>query len=225
MKRTKPTINRKLFTALLTPMLLISTAAFAYAHWYDSVYKNVKMHVGCVLAGVITYKVLSPWDDDLIEKWPPDTGDIFTDTISISTKIFPGWYVWIGFIIQNQGTLPALVNAPSYEVNDPAGVWNYFIHDEYCYGQVIGGKSYGWPREDVPQNVYAWVKLAPQKPWHVKPPPSGDITPPVYLEAYGPHTKNSMPMWLFLKLREDCPITNPFTIEIKIIVHAVLALP
>jgi len=222
MNKMKPIINTKLLIALLIPLLLIPTSAFAYAHWYDSVYKNVKMHVGCVEAKCKTYKVLSPYNDKLIERWPSDEeleamGG--TSTISISTKIFPGWYVWIGFIIQNQGMFPVLVDIPDYEVSDPEGVWDWFIHKEYFYGQIIDGESYGWPRKDVPREVYASVKLK------TPPPPPGDIPPPVYLEAYGPHTKNSMVMWIFLKLREDCPITDPFTIEISIIVTATMAIP
>jgi len=210
----------------LIPILLIPTSAFAYAHWYDSTYKNVKMHVGCVKATIVTFKVLSPWNDKLIQTWPPNNpdGDIFTDMIIISTKVFPGWYVWIGFIIQNQGMLPVLVDIPDYDVSDPAGVWDWFIHKEYFYGQLIDGKSYGWPREDVPREVYASVKLRPAK-GAVLPPPPNNIPPPVYLEAYGPHTKNSMAMWIKLQLRNDCPIPAPFTIEIKITVHAILALP
>ena len=147
-----------------------------------------------------------------------------TTTISISTKIKPGWYAWIGFIIQNQGTLPVQVNEPMYEVSDSDGVWAWFLHNEYFYGQTIDGVSYGWPRKDVPQNVYASVKLK-GTPGAVLPPPPGNIPPPVYLEAYGPKTKNSMALWIFLKLREDCPITDPFEIKIEIIVAAALALP
>ncbi len=212
----------KMFTLLVVPLLLIPLFSVGFAHWYDSVTKQYKMHVGCVDAKIITYKVLSPWDDELIDKWPPE--DLMpTETISLTTKVFPGWYCWIGFIIQNQGHFPTWISEPYYYVDNPE-VWSWFMHTEYYYGQLIDGTSYGWPREDVPQDVYAMVKLKPKQPMHVPPPPPGNISSPVYLEAYGPHTKNSMVMWIFLKLSEECPLED-FDVQLSLTITAVIAYP
>jgi len=214
--------NSKLIPAIFIPMIFIAMSGYTYAHWTDSVFKDYRMHVGCVDTEIKTYKVLSPYNDDLIDTWPPDGP---TRTLSISAEnVFPGWYAWIGFIIQNQGTLPALIHAPTYRVSDGVGIWDWFIHEEYFYGQIIDGTSYGWPRNDVPRSVYADVKLNPKNPQHVAPPPPDDIPSPVYLEAYDGHTKNSMVMWIFLKLREDYPIPGPFELSIEIIVAATPAL-
>jgi len=224
-------INHKLITALLIPMLLIPMAGFGYAHWTDSVTKQIKMHVGCFEVEIKTYKILSPWDDELIERWPSDDeleAMDGTSTIWFSTHIFPGWYAWVGFIIQNQGMFPARVDAPTYEVEDPNNIWTWFIHDEYYYGP--------WPRNDVPKGIYDHVFVQSKKhlgeplpPNAVPPPPPGNVPPPIYLEVYneiaGPTSKDSMVMWIFLKLREDCPITPPFYIKISITVTATLAIP
>jgi len=216
--------NSKMLALLIIPLLLIPIFGVGSAHWYGSVTKQYKMHVGCTDAQIGTYKVLSPWNDDLIQRWPPD--DLMpTKTISISTRVFPGWYCWIGFVIQNVGQFPVWIDEPQFQVNDPEGVWAWFIHMEYFYGQIIDGTSCGWPRNGVQEeDVYENVKLKPKQPKHVAPPPPGDIASPVYLEAYGPHTENSMAMWIFLQLREDCPLDG-FELQISITITATMALP
>lgn len=216
-------INAKMLTLLIIPLLLIPIVSLGSAHWYDSVLKQYKLHVRYPDSKIITYKVLVPCGEKLLQTWPPDD-QMPTKTVSFTTKIFPGWYCWVGFIIQNQGLYPVLISAPTYQVVDPNGVWPWFQHTEYYYGQIIDGKSYGWPREDVSQNLYAWVKIKQEQPWHVKPPPLGNISSPVYLEAYGPHTKNSMVMWIYLKLPNNCPLTN-FKIQISITITSTIAPP
>ena len=126
--------------------------------------------------------------------------------------------------IQDQGYFPVWISEPQYNVIDPGGVWPWFTHTEYYYGQKIDGTSYGWQRPDVPQNVYAYVKLKPNQPWLVAPPPPGNISSPVYLEAYGPHTKNSMVMRIKLQLSKNCPI-NKFQIQISLTITSAMASP
>jgi len=233
--------NPKLVTALLIPLLVISMAGFAYSHWTDSVKKNYYMHVGCTEAEIKTYKLLSPWSDDLIDKWPSDDeleAMHGTTMITFSTYIGPGWYVWIGFIIQNQGMFPARIDPPTYQVTDPDNIWGWFIREEYYYGQIIGGTTYGWPRNDVPKGLYDHVHVLTIKqiekgktlpPNAVDPPPPSDVPPPVYLEPYteiaGSTSKDSMIMWIFLQLDPAYPSEDPFSIEISIIVTAELAFP
>ena len=213
----------KMFALLIIPLLLIPIIAVGSAHWYDYVYKQYKMHVGRVDSEIITYKVLVPCGEKLTQVWPPDD-KMPTKTITISTKVYPGWYCWIGFIIQNQGYFPVWISEPKYDVIDPSHVWPWFTHTEYYYGQKIDGTSYGWERPDVPQSVYAFVKIKKTQPWHVLPPPPGNIPPPVYLEAYGPHTKNSMVMWIKLKLSNNCP-SNNFQIQISLTITSTMASP
>jgi len=232
-------MNPRIATALLIPLLLIPMAGFSYAHWSDSVFKQYKMHYRCVETGIITYKLLSPWNDDLIEMWPSDAeletmGS--TTTITFSTSIGPGWYVWIGFIIQNLGRVPVWIDAPTYDVNDTDNIWSWFNHEEYYYGQTIDGTSYGWPRNDVPKGLYDHVyvqsqqqmqKGKPLPPHAVPPPPPGDIPPPIYLEAYGSasgeHPMDSMITWIKLELDPDYPSEEEFGIEISVIITVTMA--
>ncbi|MDH5770750.1 MAG: hypothetical protein OEZ25_05640, partial [Candidatus Bathyarchaeota archaeon] len=100
-------MNTKILVVLMIPLLLISMGAYSYAHFTDSVVKKYKLHVKCFMVEIKSYKAVSRFDDDLITKNPPD--DVLeamggTTTISLSTnKAFPGWYVWVGLLIQNEG--------------------------------------------------------------------------------------------------------------------------
>ncbi|MEM3459019.1 MAG: hypothetical protein QXN36_00310 [Candidatus Bathyarchaeia archaeon] len=208
------TPKTKMLTLLVIPLLLIPIVSVGAAHWYDTITKQYKLKVGRLDTKIISYKILTPCDV-YISKWPPDC-QMPTKTISISTKVFPGWYCWIGLKIQNFAPVPVCIDGPTFNVYDPNGVWQYFIHQEYYYGQVIDGTSYGWSPTDVPQNVYAWVKLNPNQPWQVAPPPPGNITGPVTLEAYGPHTKNTMIMWIFLKLPKNIDLNTCKGFKLKI---------
>ena len=224
-------INHKLYSAILIPMLLIPLASFGYAHWTDSVTKQIKLHVGCFEAEIKTYKILCPWDDELIIKWPSDDeleAMHGTSRITFSTHIFPGWYAWVGFIIQNQGMFPGEVNAPDYEVEDPDDIWSWFIHEEHYYGP--------WPRNNLPKEVYAKVFVQSKKhlgeplpPNAVLPPPPGNVGPPVPIDVYneiaGPTSEDSMVMWIKLQLDPDYPSEDPFHIEISIVVSATMDIP
>lgn len=232
-------INHKLITALLVPLLLMPMAGFAYSHWTDSVKKNYYMHVRYPEAEIKSYKLLSPWE--ILWKWPSDAeleAMDGTTIITFSAIIRPGWYVWIGFIIQNQGAFPVWIDAPTYEVTNDSDISDWFIHDEYYYGQVIEGTSYGWPRPDVPQGIYEHVfvqsiqqirKGKPLPPNAVDPPPPGDIPPPILLEPYneiaGRTSKDSMVMWIFLQLDENYPYTDEFSVEISVIITPTPATP
>jgi hypothetical protein len=215
----------KMLTFVVIPLLLIPMFGVGAAHWYDYITKQYKLKAGYLNTQIISYKVLIPCSEVLIKTCPSDS-QMPTKTISITTKVFPGWYCWIGLKIQNQGNLPVFIDGPQYQINDPSGVWQYFTHSEYYYGQIVNGTSCGWSPTDVPENVYAMVKLKPQVPQQVAPPPPGNIPPPVRLSAYGPHTWNTMIMWIYLKLPKDSTPSHcyyNFKLQICITITATMA--
>ena len=206
--------NPKILVALLIPILFISMGAYSYAHFTDTVVKKYKLHVKCFMVEIKSYKAVSRYDDDLITKNPPD--DVLeamggTTTISLSTnKAFPGWYVWVGLLIQNQGGFTAQVNTPIYNINDPAGVG---VHtEEYCYGP--------YKQDEFVSAAWGGVRW---KDLEASGPPPGGSPPPMVLEPYGGAYENKMVMWIYIQLLDLNGPPGDFTINIEITINVTAA--
>ncbi|MDH5266397.1 MAG: hypothetical protein OEW62_01820 [Candidatus Bathyarchaeota archaeon] len=208
--------NPKILVTLLIPILFISMGAYSYAHFTDTLVKKYRLHVNCFTVEIKSYKAVSRYDDDLITKYPPD--DVLkamggTTTISLSTnQAFPGWYVWVGLLIQNQGGYTAQVNAPIYDINDPAGIG---VHtEEYCYGPFTHGEFVA-----ADQTVWGGIRW---KDLEESGPPPGGSPPPMVLEPYGKAYQNKMVMWIYIQLLdlngppEDFKITLEITIDVTL---------
>ena len=218
--------NAKVLTALLIPLLLISLGAYSYAHLTDSVVKKYKLHVKCFTVQIKSYKAVSRYDDDLIYKDPPD--DVLeamggTTTVSLSTHnaFLPtkpsgkGWWVWVGLLIQNQGSFPANVTTPDYDINATAGVGIYT--EEYFYGPYTQGDFVS-----VDHTVWGGIRW---KDLEADGAPPGDVPPPILLEPYGDAYKNKMVLWIYLELIDLDGPTYEFYVEIKITVSTVAVFP
>ena len=211
----KPT-NTKLFAAILVPMLLIPLAGFGYAHWTDSVTKQIKFHVGYVDATIKSYKCLSEFNDDSIKREPPEdkVPAEGTKTIRIWTEsAFPGWWVWIGLLIQNQGPFPVKVDIPEYNVTMVPPNSVEYTTEEYFYGPYT---NQGWQtaKETVWDHV-TWKYLKENGA------PPGNVTSPITLEQYGPSNEDRMVLWIKLEIIDG---TEDFELTIEMTLHAVLNL-
>jgi len=203
--------NAKILVALLIPLLLISLGSYSYAHFTDTVAKKYKLHVRCFIVEIKSYKAVSRYDDDLIDKYPPD--DVLeamggTTTISLSTdKAFPGWYVWVGLLIKNQGSFPANVTTPIYDISATDGVSVYT--EEYFYGPYTHGDFVS-----VDHTVWGGIRWKDLEAYGA---PPGNVPPPILLEPDGDAYKNKMVMWIYLELLNGH--TDYFTVQIKISVN------
>lgn len=207
--------DTRILSALLVPLLLISISAYSYAHFTDTVVQKYKLHVQCFTVHIKSYKVVSRYDDDLIDKYPSEDELERMDgttTLEISTDTaFPGWWVWIGLLIQNQGNVPANVTTPIYEISDPAGVGVYT--EEYFYGPYTHG-------DFVSVDHIVWGKVR-WKDLEENGAPPGYVPPPVTLEPEGQAYENKMVLWIYLELL-DGP-TNGFDIQIRIAINITAA--
>jgi len=169
--------RKKLFTILIIPILLMPMASLTYAHLTASVEKKYKFYLSFPLIEIGSYKVLSKYDDCLIQKWLQD------NTLTIQTRVFPGWYAWIGLILHNAGDQPCEVYAPIYNVYDPNNVWQYFTHTEYFYGPYDKG-------EFATADPKVWDGLK----WWQLPPKVDPVDPPIMLEYC-----HKLVLWIKLK--------------------------
>jgi hypothetical protein len=205
--------NGRILTALLVPLLLISMSGYSYAHFTDTVVKKYKLHVKCFIVEIKSYKVVSRYNDDLISTYPPD--DLLeqwdgTTTISISTDTaFPGWWVWIGLLIQNQGGFPASVTTPIYDIDSSDGVKVYT--EEYFYGPYTHGDFVS-----VDHTVWGGVKWKDLEKYGA---PAGNVSQPVPLEPAGDANLDRMVLWIYLELQNIDGTPDEFTVEIKITVN------
>lgn len=208
----------KLLTALIIPLLLISLSAYSYAHFTDTVMKRYKLHVQCAVIEIKSYKAVSRYDDDLIQKYPPD--DLLeamggTSTISLSTdQAFPGWYVWVGLLIHNQGSFPGNVHAPIYSIEATDGIEAYT--EEYFYGPYTKG--------EFAQHSDVWGKVR-WKDLEAYGAPPGNVPPPILLEPDGDAYQNKMVLWIYLELRETNGPTDSFTVHIEITINVEALVP
>lgn len=209
--------NAKIITAILIPIMFISITSYAYAHWTDSVTKKYNLKVRCTQTKIKTYKVLTDWvDDEHIIRIPSDEElDAMggTYTLRISTdRACPGFDVWIGFMLHNQGILPERVYPPTFTVTqDPPDSVSYEF-SSFTYGIFSGGDF---------TDYYAASKGFSRKRFRdVLDPSTGIIgkTPidlPVVIEPC-----NKLVMWNYFKLIDG---PQDFTIQIEFAVHTEFA--
>lgn len=206
--------NAKIITLIIIPMLLICMGSYVYAHWTDNVFTKYKFHFKCVETEIKSYKVLTEhkYNDDKITVYPNSTeleqmeG---TSTLQISSIIpEPGWYIWIGLVIHNQGTPPVQVDTPTYEFSDPNGISDWFTHDEYFYGPFTKGEF-----ATADPHVWDGIKYYELPPDY---PEAEQI--PVPLE----HCEKLV-LWIKLQLSPEYPGNMDFSLQIAIILNVSLA--
>jgi hypothetical protein len=207
--------NAKIITAIIIPMLFISMGGYVYAHWTSSVFKKYKFHICWPDAEITSYKALTNpgSDDDEIIVYPNSTeleqmGG--TSTLQISAIIpEPGWYVWIGLVIHNQGTPPVQIETPIYQFDDPNSISNWFTHTEFFFGPFTNGEF-----ANIKDDPRVWDGIKCDE----LPPSYPQATPPVRLE----HCEKLI-LWIKLQLSPDYTGSMEFTLQIAIKLAATLA--
>lgn len=216
----KNVTNIKIITAILIPMVLISTASYGYAHWTDSITKRYKLHVRCTQTKIKTNKVLTDWvDDQYIIKIPSDLELEAMDgtyTLSISTnRACPGFDVWIGFMLHNQAEREAngaeMVYPPIFTVTqDPPNSVSY-EYSSFTYGIFSQGDF---------TDYYAGIN---RKNFRDALDPSKGIVDKTPIDPPLPRVIepcNKLVIWTYLKIIDGHP---EFTVQIEIAVHTEFA--
>lgn len=201
--------NRSVLT-LLIPLMLILLSSLVYATWQDNVTKTCNITAGKVDIEIGSWKrrIENDWVNTITITQPDE------DNLEISAEVSPGWYIWIGLIIHNKGTLPVMIDLPTYTIIDSYEVWNYFTHKEYFYGPYHIGDEYV-------RQVWDGIILAQFDPEQgvigVTPIPYGDF--PIQLDPC-----HKLIAWEYLYFSEgytgDC-----FTIQITVTYTATQAVP
>lgn len=143
-----------LFMALA---VTLSIVGFSYAHWQDMIYINSSVKMAHILIDIKSEKVLMSKE---VEKYSSVTYEVSPDrhTIAIySENLKPSWYIWVGLVMQNQGTLPGEIKTPIYSYDPPDGWEDYFETAEYFYGPYPEDTGFGdletWGRVKIDEQL------------------------------------------------------------------------
>jgi len=121
---------------LALPILLttaLSMIGFAYAHWSESIFINGTVNMGSLTVVFSTYEPPMCWDKDDLTKdvaettcWydnlvtdPHTSKEGYTKMWVVISNGYPSYWVHCTFILQNIGTIPAMID--SLVFSDPEG--------------------------------------------------------------------------------------------------------
>jgi len=149
----------KLSAIFMTLAIVLSIAGFTYAHWSDTIRINGTVKMAHILIDIKSEKVLISrnvkkyYSSSVCYEVSPD---LHTLTI-YSKNLGPCWWIWVGLVMQNQGTLPGKMKPPVYSF-EPSDGWNdYFETKEYFYGPYPEETGFGtlevWGKVEIDKQL------------------------------------------------------------------------
>ena len=202
-----------LFMALA---VTLSIAGFTYAHWTDTVQIQGKVKVAHIRMTIISYKNLT---SNYIEKYSTITSELSADGHVLTlrcTNLKPCWFVWIGLVLQNTGTLPAKLKPPVYSYDPPDSWEDCFENTEYFYGPYPEETGFG--QLEVWSNVKVDRELLSDGTTTFITPPTATSPPPFEPIPVEPDEK--VVIWIWIHVLPDVPPTamgKTVTIDITIV--------
>lgn len=129
----------------LVTTITLAIIGFTYAHWTETIRINGTVKVAHILVNINSEKVLM--SNDVKRNYQSSVSwEVSPDkhTLAInSTNLGPCWYIWVGLVVQNQGSLPGKIKPPEYTY-DPSDSWgNHFETTEYFYGSYPEETGFG----------------------------------------------------------------------------------
>ena len=205
-------MRNKIYALFMISVIILSMAGLTYAHWADSIYIYGRVKMAHIRLTITSYKNLTSKSvmgySTIISELSED-GHTLT---LICTGLRPSWFIWIGLVTQNQGSLPANVKPPQYSFEGPDGFHDYFETAEYFYGPYPKNTGYG--------NLEVWgnVKVSDDGPLK----PDGTVTfqtdpndPP-----FAAQPLEKVVIWIWIHVRSDLP-SNAQGKSIKLYINIV----
>jgi len=135
--------TNKISALFMILAITLSIIGITYSHWADTVRIEGKVKMAHILIDIKSEKVLMSKD---VQKYSSVTYEVSPDkhTLSIySENLKPCWYIWVGLVMQNQGTLPGKIKSLEYIFEDSDGFEDYFETAEYFYGPYPENTGFG----------------------------------------------------------------------------------
>jgi len=185
----------KISALLLTFAVILSIVGLTYAHWSDTVQIEGTVKMAHIRVGIKSEKVLMSKD---IQKYSTVTYTVSPDEHSMaiySKNLKPCWYIWVGLVLQNQGTLLGRIKPPEYSFEDPDGFKDYFETTEYFYGPYPEETGFGTLEE------WGKVKIGEQ----LLPDGTVTFTKPSTPVPFDIDPTEKAIMWIWIHCRADLP--------------------
>ena len=148
-------MNKKLYAALILPLMLMPLMSFGYAHWSDTVTKKYKLHSGTVEIEIIQWHIDSCTSYDV-----NCNGDIFGDEITVTPiydndqvidlhiladPIFPCWELELKMLVHVKGRLAVRFEEPVIVFKGP-----YPTDVDPCFEPIVDGIAYDYAAQEFP---------------------------------------------------------------------------
>lgn len=145
----------KITALMLVPVIALATLGVTYSHWRETLQITGTINTGKWHQSIGSSKVVKPVGYD--ENHPIED-EILPDgrTLQLRCKnVSGGWHIWVGLIIQNDGTVPTSVEEPNIQINHNQ---EGFTIKTYFYGPYERGEHI---------EVWGGVKIddLPFEPW------------------------------------------------------------
>ena len=146
----------KIYSVLMVMAIVLSVVGLTYSAWTDTIYIEGNVKMAHVMMTIISEKVLTS------KEYPKPIYEVSEDghllTLNCS-GLRECWYVWIGLVLQNQGSVPANVKPPQYIFEGPDNFVQYFETEEYFYGPYPENTGFGtrevWGKVKVGEHLLA----------------------------------------------------------------------
>lgn len=147
----------KISALVMAIAITLSIVGFTYSHWTDTIYINGTVKMAHLKLTVTSYKNLTSQE---VQHYSNITSELSADGSMLTltcTGVRPCWFIWIGLVTQNEGTLPVKLKPLEYDFDDPDGFHDYFETAEYFYGPYSKKQGFGnlevWKGDPPPVNV------------------------------------------------------------------------
>jgi len=202
-------MNKKLLTAVLVPLMLMLVASFGYAQWTDSVAVNVAATTGDVEFRILAFGVCSQ-SGGLVFTGEGSYGEV--DSISLTMdRTYPGCWAYFSLQVRNTGTISLKLYRMRIVYTGGNAGWM-----DYYYFAIPTGDA--WCGMTAP--VYFYNTLTWWSDWKYY---------GINLDAGLPNSpKAPGTVWVlggYFKLADDAPQVESDTINVRLDLEAIQALP
>lgn len=133
-----------IYSTLLVLAISLSAVGFAYSGWTDQILIQGRVKMAHVSLTITSQKVIT---SQSVEEYSTiSEGEITNDgnTLELTaTNLKPCWFVWIGIVCQNQGSIPIWVKSPEITFSDPNDLGEHFEYEAYYYGPYPESTGFG----------------------------------------------------------------------------------